>query len=475
MRLVTCLNGYQRYTWTWKHGNSEVSYSGVQPRATASLQEDKDRVHHLQVGLLSPCLKTIMNNNASNRIRRIRCDEQKPACNRCYSTGRKCDGYVRTLKDEKSNCKSGLSGNIGSKTLPTQLRLALPRKNPQELRSFRHYLDVTAIAIAGVFEIDFWLTFVPRACHFDTAIWHAVVSLGAVHEVSISNRGNTAKNGTEFALQQFNTAINQLIRPLASGDIVVEKWRALTASVIFTYLCSFQGLHTESSMHLAAAKKLIAELQSTGRNYPLCNRTGNPFQTSKSIATQQLGAVPVPYDDLFSAVACLEITVQLLQVWGSTNEFELLGEADACITWRTYSAPSTLSSNVCVHGRCVPSRATPCNLNHAGRAIISLLNDLLALSQRDAEDITRLVFQADHSILDAPTRRQQPYIRAFCELSTAMDVFVVDTFSSCTCFGVALPAVTAYQKKAVDVLRMYCAIQLSSARNVVYQRRCRSL
>jgi hypothetical protein len=28
------------------------------------------------------------------RIRRVKCDETKPECERCTSTGRKCDGYL---------------------------------------------------------------------------------------------------------------------------------------------------------------------------------------------------------------------------------------------------------------------------------------------------------------------------------------------------------------------------------------------
>jgi hypothetical protein len=40
--------------------------------------------------------------------------------------------------------------------VPKQLRVALPRKNDQELRSYRYFLDVTAPAIAGVFEIGLY-------------------------------------------------------------------------------------------------------------------------------------------------------------------------------------------------------------------------------------------------------------------------------------------------------------------------------
>ncbi|KAL2807765.1 hypothetical protein BJX63DRAFT_60948 [Aspergillus granulosus] len=28
------------------------------------------------------------------KIRRVKCDEGKPSCSRCVSTGRKCDGYA---------------------------------------------------------------------------------------------------------------------------------------------------------------------------------------------------------------------------------------------------------------------------------------------------------------------------------------------------------------------------------------------
>ncbi|KAL1591916.1 hypothetical protein SLS60_011508 [Paraconiothyrium brasiliense] len=92
----------------------------------------------------------------------------------------------------------------------------------------------------------------------------------------------------------------------------------------------------------------------------------------------------------------------------------------------------------------------------AGRAIKSLLYGLMALSQRDAGDVARLVLQAEHSVLASLIRRQQPYIRAYKELSTAIDTFVLDTFTECTCFD-SNDTPTSSQKKAVDRLRMYHA------------------
>jgi len=37
------------------------------------------------------------------RIRRVKCDEAKPSCQRCTSTGRKCDGYNRVEAAQQAN------------------------------------------------------------------------------------------------------------------------------------------------------------------------------------------------------------------------------------------------------------------------------------------------------------------------------------------------------------------------------------
>ncbi|KAL5416887.1 hypothetical protein PMIN03_001952 [Paraphaeosphaeria minitans] len=393
------------------------------------------------------------------KVRRIRCDEQKPECNRCASTGRKCDGY-QPIKPKNSRSGSGShrdTSSTSSEALPKQLRIALPKKNDQELRSFRYFLDVTAPMIAGVFEAEFWLTYIPRACHLDSTIWHAVVALGAVHEASTGTTRNTAQNGSTFALQQINAAINHLVRPRITCSGQAQNWRALTTSVVFTYLCSFQGLYSDAAIHLSAAKQLIQELHEM-RKTP----TGSTFSKStkqRSTDTVPLAfdSAPVPYYDLFSVVACLEVTAQLLNSSGASDEREPLSDASAYITWSTYSAPSIPASSViCEHGRCHPSRATPSHLSHAGRAIKSLLSGLMAMSQRNAREVARLVLHGEESVLAALIHRQQPYVRAYRELSTAIEAFVLDTFAECMCFSLNSTP-TKSQKKAVDVLRMYHA------------------
>ncbi|KEY72677.1 hypothetical protein S7711_10223, partial [Stachybotrys chartarum IBT 7711] len=110
----------------------------------------------------------------------VRCDEHKPACKRCITTGRKCDGY----------------GTLPSHPLPRGSGLALdiirdpplhPTGRPtKESRSYRFFLEVMAPSLAGAMHNRFWLDEIPRLCHQDLAVWHAIVSLSSAHESYVS-------------------------------------------------------------------------------------------------------------------------------------------------------------------------------------------------------------------------------------------------------------------------------------------------
>jgi hypothetical protein len=177
------------------------------------------------------------------RIRRVRCDEGKPACNHCVSTGCTCDGYTSpstdssTASSSSSKSPSPIPLHPKSPNPVADLKLILPRQNPEEVRSYNYFLQVTAPSLSGAFYADFWLVEVPRVCLSDAAIWHAVVSLGAAHE-------DFAENGlgsrSIFALKQFNSSISCLTESRSPRH--ADRWRALVVSAIFTYVCTIKGL-----------------------------------------------------------------------------------------------------------------------------------------------------------------------------------------------------------------------------------------
>jgi hypothetical protein len=349
---------------------------------------------------------------------------------------------------------SGPSKSLGQKqaveAIPQNLRVPLPRNNSQEIRSYNFFLDVTAPTITGVFDVDFWLAEIPRTCHSDPAIWHAVVSLGAVHENYVSRQGAVNGGATPmFAIQQFNAAVRHLIHLPSSRTPLEDKRRALTASVLFVYLCSIQGLHFQSIVHLAAAKNLIKEAK----------------EGMEAAAPEDANAVtPLFFGSLPSIVANLDIQSHTLQSSTAHVAPSFLNGIDAYMAWKHYRTPvGARSSSLCQHGRCDPSRATNANLASAGRAFESLLNALVALSQHNATEVARLVLGGEHDLLATLINRQKPYVCAFRELDAAIAMFVQDT-RDCLCLASSpsstpcAPKVHGSQRRAINSLRLFHAV-----------------
>ncbi|RSM13194.1 hypothetical protein CEP52_002046 [Fusarium oligoseptatum] len=380
------------------------------------------------------------------KIRRVRCDEQKPSCNRCLSTGRKCDGYVDNnsadLPSPPTSANPSYPETRRNATIPMSLGLPLPRRNDQELRSYRFFLDVTASEFAGVFDADFLVN-----------RYTAHLSLRSCHLARrgyLTNRGSERADSTSpFAVYQYNQAVKHLVHLPSSRTVPEERWRALIASVLFTYLCSIQGLHSQSGVHLAAAKSLLRELQ-----HPNHLDATRPTQLK---TLEYLKTSSVSYKAVLSIIASLELQSQALNNRNANEAPELLKDTDAYTAWRYYTAPHpTESSRICQHGRCVPTRATPENIARAGRAFQSLLDALILLSQHIQPEKAGTL-SADEATVN-PTSQQQPYARAFHDLDTALNGFVSDSSSDCLCFG-ALPdrlsSLTQHRNEAIDSLRVF--------------------
>ncbi|SCB65994.1 unnamed protein product [Fusarium graminearum] len=77
------------------------------------------------------------------KIRKVRCDEQQPACDRCTSTARVCDGYA-PHKPSSSISQSPSPQRHNSPNPTVDLKLVLPRQSPEEVRSYSYFLEVTA-------------------------------------------------------------------------------------------------------------------------------------------------------------------------------------------------------------------------------------------------------------------------------------------------------------------------------------------
>ena len=349
--------------------------------------------------------------------------------------------------------------------LGSRMKVFLPKHNEQELRSYHYFLEVAAPALSGVFEGDFWVKEIPQTCYLDPAMWHAVVSLGAVYEHSFSlEQGASSKSSyaLDFAVSQFNAAVKHLLHSDHQRSILEEKWRALVASLLFTYLCSIQGLHSQSTIHLSAAKNILTEiLNETPPSSPNSDTAVKPPSPRTLLKPN-----PISYQHVLSLIANLEMDSQMIHNPGVNSPPPLLSQVEPFCAYQTYTARSArnppLGAKTCEHGRCFPSRATPGNLSAASKASYSLLQSLIQLSQTKAEEKEQAIVEGDATALEKMIQFQQPHARVFVELDVALNVFIRDTSQVCRCGANVSSATKSRQHERVMLviksLRLFRAI-----------------
>jgi hypothetical protein len=152
-------------------------------------------------------------------VRRVKCDEARPSCQRCVSTGRKCDWYTEQIR-KPSSIVSSISDTSNAQLINLARSPSTAINGTEkEARSFHFFCQKTAPQLTGFFGDDLWEYLILRASHHEPAIRHAVIALGSLHERFIEHDGMVAKSKTElyrddFALREYTVAIKFLVWPL---------------------------------------------------------------------------------------------------------------------------------------------------------------------------------------------------------------------------------------------------------------------
>ncbi|RDW82972.1 hypothetical protein BP5796_04463 [Coleophoma crateriformis] len=206
------------------------------------------------------------------KIRRVKCDEQKPSCKRCTSTGRKCDGYlpVPPVKPNKPTTSVVLAPARGTPialvapmtTVPRSMPSLVITNNPREDRLLHFFFTTTATTLSGHFAKDFWLQRVSQILPSVPCVRHAVIALAAVHqELRFKYLSDLSIDGLRsFALRQHAAAINKLQAFMASSSEQFDV--PLITCILFVCFESLMGNHSAALMHLKAGLSIIKELQS---------------------------------------------------------------------------------------------------------------------------------------------------------------------------------------------------------------------
>ncbi|KAL4786858.1 hypothetical protein BJX76DRAFT_364704 [Aspergillus varians] len=189
------------------------------------------------------------------KIRRVKCDEQRPSCRKCVSSGRACDGY-------------GIWGPPQVAAHPVHsLRYpptALPDLAQDEKRCVDRFRNLLTSKLAQPFGSHFWSSLVHQLSLAEPAVLHASIALTSAHEGFVQGHGpldpSILAPSAPFVLHQYNRAIRALTSRApreTPGSLRV----AVVSCVLFICLEMLRGDLNAMHAHFDSGVKLLLQLQ----------------------------------------------------------------------------------------------------------------------------------------------------------------------------------------------------------------------
>ncbi|GAD94340.1 predicted protein [Paecilomyces variotii No. 5] len=189
-------------------------------------------------------IETSDTNEGVDRIRRVKCDEGKPECNRCKSTGRKCDGYALPQSP------SAISKQITAVSTATA---------PGEDRALEFFFHKAAPRLAGFFEGSFWKGSVLQLSLSEPAIRQAIASIGSLYEQEASFHLSPSSDGdnmrSALAVQLYNRAIRSVIEKTAADRSAIPV--IVMASILFACFEFLRRNGAAAETHIASGINLL--------------------------------------------------------------------------------------------------------------------------------------------------------------------------------------------------------------------------
>lgn len=108
------------------------------------------------------------------KTRRVKCDERRPACERCTSTGRECGGYKTPTSQSPPELLIA--------PVPDQLTHPSLRLGENRSRSFDFFLKCTAPVLGGSLDRDFWCGDVLQLAQTEPLILDTLLAISTLYE-----------------------------------------------------------------------------------------------------------------------------------------------------------------------------------------------------------------------------------------------------------------------------------------------------
>ncbi|KAF2714102.1 hypothetical protein K504DRAFT_425277 [Pleomassaria siparia CBS 279.74] len=200
------------------------------------------------------------------KIRKVKCDEGRPACQRCILTGRVCDGYG--IWGGGGSSHSNQRGTTGSEFL--QLVPQPPTSRTDGKGYLAWFKTRTMIKLPGTYRAsNFWSTLLLQASFSEPAVLHAVLALSSVHKRETADMdgqrpSNISPDEQEkFTLRNYSKAIAAIsdLRPHFTLKDRASFWVTLITCVVFVCVEFLRGHFETGQLHLENGLNILGEMQ----------------------------------------------------------------------------------------------------------------------------------------------------------------------------------------------------------------------
>jgi hypothetical protein len=192
------------------------------------------------------------------RIRKVKCDEGKPFCHRCTSTGRRCDGYDAPKKLHSYDQSLQYYEPLVRISTTFNLSAPLSTGDQRQLRQIHLFCNRTALRMSENFEEDaLWKRSIPQLAHSEPAVFHAILAVNLVFAQAELNGGGPVQNVATPAIEAYNKAIRYVLRKKSSinSDIYVS----LIVCVLFVCLEYLKGDMSLSFRHILGGFMILKD------------------------------------------------------------------------------------------------------------------------------------------------------------------------------------------------------------------------
>ncbi|KAJ5126784.1 hypothetical protein N7448_007563 [Penicillium atrosanguineum] len=197
------------------------------------------------------------------KIRRVKCDEIKPCCRRCSSTGRHCQ-YEGARYPAAPSTPSP-TGLILSRNLSQS-----PNSGQRERRAFEYYFQHAAHYLSGGLGVNFWTLVVPQICRSEPAVWDAMIAISALYEYPDQcldfhflrkqyDQTQSMNRNSREALNWYSRSMSSVRSQIERGN--ADPYISLISCVLFICIETIQGRVEEALQLYRQGVQLILDLR----------------------------------------------------------------------------------------------------------------------------------------------------------------------------------------------------------------------